>query len=92
MCSCLYETGRAYFVTVNARDRKVYAAVLLRASPNGYPQCERCTHNGNKYPLQMSHFPSKQMGGRKNATTTETVRLFCLKCHMEEDHNQRIVG
>ena len=75
---------------MNAHDRAVYEAVLERASPNGYPQCEMCGANGNEYPLQMSHCPPKGMGGRKNATTPETVKLKCLKCHMEDDHHERI--
>lgn len=78
---------------MNAKDRKVYAAVKERAvrtdlDGNEYIACEVCGSNGQKYPLQMCHKILRSQGG---LTNMENVYLGCLKCHFKNDHGENIV-
>lgn len=83
---------RSAFITtpkrMSAEDKVEYEAVLERASPNGYPQCERCNHNGSRYELQMAHKGGKDLPkSRKARTKRKWMQLICSKCHSHGDHH-----
>ena len=79
---------------MKAADRKVYAAVDVRATrmdEHGmeYLACEKCGGNGSKYRLEHAH---RIFGGNTGRiTTVETVDLLCYKCHRESDHHEKVV-
>ena len=68
---------------MKAADKKVYNAVLARATDEyGNVYCENCGANRHAN-LQMRHKVARSQGGK---VTEENIFYWCLQCHFENDH------